>query len=341
MGNARRVLVTGAGGFIGHHLVKLLKSRGHIVRGVDLKPPAFEPSWADEFWQLDLRELPACVMSARGMDDVYHLAADMGGIGFISRNFASVARNNSLVNLHMLHASQRESVERFLFSSTACVYNLDKQRSPDATPLRECDAHPAAPEKGYGWEKLYAEQLCAYYRQDFGLATRIARLHNIFGPLGTYDGGREKAPAAACRKVALAEPGGAVEIWGDGRQSRSFLYIDDCTEGLVRLMESEYGEPLNIGSQELVTIDRLFDLVAQIAGKQVRKVYRPGEPQGVRGRSSDSTLARRVLNWAPATPLRDGLVPTYAWIAAQVSAARSESAAASPGKREASCLAVE
>ena len=291
----RRILVTGAGGFIGHHLVKRLKQGTCWVRGADLKMPVYEPTAADEFLRLDLREYDACSRAVRNIDEVYHLAADMGGIGFITQHFAVVARNNSLINLHMLHAAHEQGVEKLLFASTACVYNLAKQRAASVAPLKEEDAHPAAPEKGYGWEKLYAEQLCAYFREDYGLATSVARLHNVYGPLGTYEGGREKAPAAACRKVALAGDGGSVEIWGDGLQTRSFMYVDDCTEGLVRLMGSSCREPLNLGSDELVTIDQLFDLVAQIAGKRINKVHVVDQPQGVRGRNCDNTRIRQLL----------------------------------------------
>jgi nucleoside-diphosphate-sugar epimerase len=311
---SRRILVAGAGGFIGHHLTKRLKHEGHWVRGVDLKRPEFEPSEADEFLCLDLREPKSAREATGGVDDVFQLAADMGGIGFISRSFADVARNNCLINLHMLTASQHSGVERYVYSSSACVYNQQKQQASAAAGLREEDAHPAAPEKGYGWEKLFAEQLCAYWREDHGLDTRIVRFHNVYGPLGTYEGGREKAPAAACRKVALAEEGSAVTIWGDGRQSRSFLYIDDCVEGLVRLLENGYPAPINLGSEELVSIDELYDLVAQIAGKRIQKVYDRKQPQGVRGRTSDNRRLRQVLGWEPATPLAQGLAPTYRWI---------------------------
>jgi nucleoside-diphosphate-sugar epimerase len=313
-----RCVVTGAGGFLGHHLVRALKQRGAWVRGVDLKDPQFEPTDADEFVRADLREFDACQAATEGVVDVYNLAADMGGIGFITRYLASVARNNSLINLNMLEASQQNGVRRFLFTSSACVYNQEKQRRPDIAGLAEDDAHPAAPESGYGWEKLYAEQLCDYYRQDFGLDTRVVRLHNVYGPLGCYEGGREKAPAAACRKVAMADWGGPVEVWGDGLQTRSFLYVDDCVEGLLRLMESGYTRPINLGSEELVTIEQLFDLVSEIAGKSISKIFDPTQPQGVRGRNSDNRRLRDVLGWAPSTPLRVGLAATYRWIERQV-----------------------
>jgi nucleoside-diphosphate-sugar epimerase len=310
--------VTGAGGFLGHHLVRALKKRGDWVRGVDLKEPQFEPSDADEFVCADLREFEACLAATQGVDEVYNLAADMGGIGFITRYFASVARNNSLINLHMLEASRQNGVERILQTSSACIYNQGRQREPGIAGLQEEDAYPAAPERGYGWEKLYTEQLCDYYRQDYGLDARVVRLHNVYGPLGAYDGGREKAPAAACRKVALAEPGGTVEIWGDGRQSRSFLYVDDCITGLLRLMDSGCPQPVNLGSEESVTISQLFDLVAEIAGKSIVKAFNPAQPQGVRGRNSDNRRLKAVVGWAPATPLRVGLVATYRWIERQI-----------------------
>jgi len=333
-----RSLVTGAGGFLGHHLVRALKRRGVWVRGVDLKHPEFEPSDADEFVRADLRELKSCIAATEGIDDVFNLAADMGGIGFITRYFASVARNNSLINLNMLEASRHNGVKRFLFTSSACVYNQSKQQTPDAHGLREEDAHPAAPEKGYGWEKLYAEQLCGYYREDYGLDARVVRLHNAYGPLGTYEGGREKAPAAACRKVAMAAPDDTIEIWGDGLQTRSFLYVDDCIEGLLRLIDARFERPVsvfpdrhrtcdfwqsfispvNLGSEELVTIAELYELVSRIAGKRIELVFNPGMPQGVRGRNSDNGRLAAILGWQPSTPLAVGLEATYRWIEAEL-----------------------
>ena len=316
---AMRILVTGAGGFIGHHLVKRLRSDGHWVRGVDLKLPEYETSDASEFELLDLRKFDNCLLATRGgIDAVFNLAANMGGIGFITANHADIARNNVLINVHMLEASRLQGVSRFLFSSSACIYPQSKQCDAEATALREEDAFPADPEPGYGWEKLYTEMLCRYFRQDYALDTKIVRFHNVYGPLGTYEGGREKAPAAVSRKVALADDGGVIEVWGDGEQTRSFMYVDDCVEGLLRLMSSNFPGPLNLGTDRLISIDDLVDLVAEIAGKQLVKEHDTTKPQGVRGRNSDNRLLRQVLGWEPRISLEQGLAVTYAWIAQEL-----------------------
>lgn len=311
-------LVTGAGGFIGHHLVTYLKASGFRVRGVDIKEPEYGRTHADEFMVLDLRELKNCQTCTAGMSFVYHLAADMGGIGYITASRAGIAHNNSLINLFMLEAARASNVERFLFSSSACVYPHGLQVSPDVAPLREEDAFPAQPEEGYGLEKLYAEKLCQYYTEDYGLPTRVVRFHNVYGPLGTYDGGREKAPAAMCRKVACAPDPGQIEVWGDGKQTRSFMYVDDCVEGIHRIMRSDYGMPLNLGTDELVTVDELAELVIGTSGKKIALVHDIHKPQGVRGRNSDNTRLRKVLQWEPRITLREGIAPTYRWIAEQL-----------------------
>jgi GDP-D-mannose 3', 5'-epimerase len=328
MNSNPQILVTGAGGFIGHHLVKRLKKDGYWVRGVDLKYPEYEASAADEFKLLDLRDYKACSEATTGIDEVYNLAADMGGIGYITSFLADIARNNVLINAHMLEASCRNGVERYLYSSSACVYAQSKQKSAEVTPLKEEDAYPADPEPGYGWEKLFSEELCHYFRKDHGLETRIVRFHNVYGPLGTYDGGKEKAPAAVSRKVAYASDGDEIEVWGDGQQTRSFMYVDDCVEGLIRLMNSDYCKALNLGTDELISVDGLVELVCKIAGKRLRLRHDLTKPQGVRGRNSDNSLLREVLNWEPKTSLAQGLPVTYQWIASQVSAAVAPVAAA-------------
>jgi GDP-D-mannose 3',5'-epimerase len=310
----RRALVTGAGGFIGHHMVKFLRASGYWVRGVDVVPPAFGNSEADEFLLLDLRELDSCLTATRGVEEVYQLAADMGGIGYITEFRAAVARNNALINAQMLEASHENRVARYFFSSSACIYPMYRQESADVLPLKEEDALPAEPEEGYGWEKLFAEKLCQYYQEEGKLLTRVARFHNIYGPFGTYEGGREKAPAAICRKVALARDGDEIEVWGDGRQTRSFMYVDDCVEGIHRILQSAHPEPLNLGRDDLISVDGLVDIVARVAGKTIRKRHDPKAPQGVRGRNSDNSRLREVLGWEPSISLEVGLDRTYGWI---------------------------
>jgi nucleoside-diphosphate-sugar epimerase len=310
----KRALVAGAGGFIGHHLVKLLKGEGYWVRGVDLEWPEFEESDADEFELVDLREWRACFRATTTIDEVYELAADMGGIGYISGNHADVARNNVLINADMLEAAHQNNVSRFFYSSSACIYPQYLQGAPDVAGLKEEDAHPADPEEGYGWEKLYSEKLCQYYSEDKQLDTRVARFHNAYGPSGTFEGGREKAPAAICRKVAQATDGGELRVWGDGKQTRSFMYVDDCVEGIYRIAQSDHVAPLNLGTDEMVTIDQLCDIVCDIAEKRLVKHYEQDQPQGVRGRNSDNARLNAVLGWQPHVSLGDGLRVTYRWI---------------------------
>jgi nucleoside-diphosphate-sugar epimerase len=315
---ANRVLVAGGGGFIGHNLVSRLKEMGHWVRAVDLHKPYFEPSHADQFQILDLREYANCREATRDVDDVYQLAADMGGIGYITANHADLTRNNILINAHMLEASRKSKAKRYLYTSSACVYPSFKQTDPDVKPLTEEDAIPADPEKGYGWEKLFSEQLTGYYHEECGLDTRVVRFHNIYGPLGTFEGGREKAPAALSRKIVEAEDHTSIEVWGDGNQTRSFCYITDCVDGLIRLMDSGYTDPINLGSEELVTIDELARMIIRTAGKELDLKMNPNKPQGVRGRNSDNSRLRKVLGWEPEITLRVGLEHTYNWIYGQL-----------------------
>ena len=312
------ILIAGAGGFIGGWLVRYLNEQGYTnLRAVDIKP-------FDEWYQRqpdvtsvvsDLRSLEACEEAVRDVKHVYNLACDMGGMGFIEANRA-LCMISVLINTHLLMAGKEEGVERHFYSSSACVYNVDLQRDTTVTALREEDAYPALPEDGYGWEKLFSERMCRNFYDDFGTETRVVRYHNVYGPHGTYDGGREKAPAAICRKVITAKLAGTneIEIWGDGEQTRSFMYIDDCLEGTTRVMESEIREPINVGSSELVTINQLVDIAEEIAGMRLKRNYNLDAPKGVRGRNSDNTLIRSYLGWEPSTPLVEGLEKTYAWI---------------------------
>jgi len=315
----RRIVVTGAGGFIGHHLVTHLKRQGAWVRGVDLRHPDYAPTDADEFLVLDLRRWESCIEATRAVDDVYALAADMGGMGFISNHHAEILHNNLLISTHTIEAARQNGASRYLYTSSACVYPEYRQTRTDVEPLKEEEAYPAQPQDAYGWEKLVTERLCLHYGEDYGLDVRIVRFHNIFGPLGTWDGGREKAPAAMCRKVAFAKLTGTnrIEIWGDGEQTRSFCYIDDCVAGLERLVDSNYREPINLGQDRLISINELADLVAAAAGVTITKGHVAG-PQGVRGRNSNNDRLRQVLRWEPQVSLEEGIERTYRWIEAQV-----------------------
>jgi GDP-D-mannose 3', 5'-epimerase len=320
----KKIVVTGAGGFIGGHLVADLLSQGADVRAVDVKPLG---QWFQLFphadnLQLDLRRHQACQIALHGGGDVYNLAADMGGMGFIENNKAACMLS-VLINTHLLEAAVHAGVERYFYASSACVYAAGKQRSPAVTALREEDAYPAEPEDGYGWEKLFSERMCRHFREDFDLYTRVARYHNVYGPNGTYDGGREKAPAAICRKVAEAKLAGRheIEVWGDGEQTRSFMYIDDCVYGTQAIMDSGIEYPINLGSSELVTINQLVDIVAAIAGITVERHHDLTAPQGVRGRNSDNTLIQRELGWQPSISLERGLERTYRWIHDQLAVA--------------------
>jgi len=312
------ILVAGGGGFIGGHLVSRLRDEGFTrIRCVDIKPMEHWYQVFDEVENVvtDLKLRDACQNACRGASEVYNLACDMGGMGFIENN-KSLCMLSVLINTHLLQAAHEANVERYFYSSSACVYNADKQRSAEVTPLKEADAYPAMAEDGYGWEKLFSERMCRHFREDYGLATRIARFHNVYGPHGTWDGGREKAPAAICRKVIHAIETGAneIEIWGDGKQTRSFMYIDDCIEGIRRIMQSSFADPLNLGSDELTTINGLVDMVEDIAGVELHHRHNLSAPKGVNGRNSDNTLIKKVLGWAPGIRLRDGMERTYRWI---------------------------
>jgi len=316
-----RILVTGAGGFIGSHLTTRLINDGHEVTGVDLKFPEFGKTTATQFYaNTDLRSESVVkkFFDDEPYDRIYHLAADMGGIGFIESHRCQIIVNNSRINLNVIEEAFRHNAKRLLFSSSACIYPTSMQEQVNVIPLREEDAYPALPEDGYGWEKLTMERICRHYREDLGFDTRVVRFHNIYGPLGTYDGGREKSPAAICRKIALAKSNDEIEVWGDGKQTRSYCFIDDCVDGLIRLMESDHHDPINLGTDRLVSINELCDIVAKIAGKTIRKRYDESKPQGVRGRNSDNSMLRSVLKWEPHIGFEDGMNRTYKWIESQV-----------------------
>jgi GDP-D-mannose 3',5'-epimerase len=318
----QRIVVCGGGGFIGGHLVQyLLDKQCPVIRSVDIKPTGewYQRAQGIENLSLDLQSREACQRAVHGADIVFNLAADMGGMGFIENNKA-LCMLSVLINTHLLMASKEAGVKRFFFASSACVYNAEKQKRPEVTPLREDDAYPAMPEDGYGWEKLFSERMCRHFQEDFGLETRVARYHNVYGPLGTYAGGREKAPAAICRKVIEAKRSGAheIEIWGDGHQTRSFTYIDDCLQGSEMIVESEIHEPINLGSSELVTINGLVDIVEEIAGIRLARKYNLSAPKGVNGRNSDNSKIRQYLNWEPSVRLHDGMRKTYEWIEQQM-----------------------
>lgn len=313
----KKILVTGAGGFIGGHLVAHLTKKGHSVRAVDRKPFG---EWYQLFPEaenlvLDLRDKSHCYQAVNGCSEVYDLAADMGGMGFIEHNKA-LCMLSVLINTHLLLASRDIGIARYFYSSSACVYNAEKQQDPQNPGLKESDAYPALAEDGYGWEKLFSERMCRHFREDYGMTTRVARFHNVYGPFGTYEGGREKAPAAICRKVITAQLEGKKEIviWGDGKQTRSFMYIDDCIKGITDIMTSGIEEPINLGSHELVTVDELVDIIEEIAGVKLKRIYDLSAPKGVRGRNSDNTLIKKYLNWEPSIPLREGMKKTYDWI---------------------------
>ena len=326
-----KAVVCGAGGFIGGHLVQTLLANGvEVVRAVDIKPlnEWYQFSNDVENLTLDLKDTESCLKAAHGAAVVFQLAADMGGMGFIENNKA-LCMLSVLTNTHMLMAARDKGVERFFYSSSACVYNAEKQTNPNVVALKEEDAYPAMPEDGYGWEKLFSERMCRHFEEDYGLQCRVARYHNVYGPLGTWTGGREKAPAAVCRKVIEAKHSGKheIEIWGDGKQTRSFMYIDDCTRGTRMIAESDIREPLNLGSNELVTINQLVDLAEEIAGVKLKRNYNLSAPKGVNGRNSDNTLIQEKMNWAPSIKLRDGLAKTYAWIEEEILSAKPLAAA--------------
>lgn len=325
MKHKKTVLVCGAGGFIGTHLVRRLKAEGFRVRGVDLKKPLYSKTAADEFVVGDLRDVALCRSVVKGVREIYQLAADMGGAGYIfsGDNDANVMHNSATINLNVLESARLAGVKKIFYSSSACVYPEYNQRDPKSPKCSESSAYPAAPDSEYGWEKLFSERLYLSYMRNHGMEVHIARYHNVFGPEGSWNDGREKAPAAMCRKVAMARDGGEIEMWGDGKQTRSFLYVDECLEGTRRLMESDFTGPVNIGSAEMVALNDLAGMVMRIAGKKL-SIHHIKGPLGVRGRNSDNRLIRRKLGWAPSVPLQKGLEKTYRWIAEQVGGQRSE-----------------
>lgn len=316
----KKALVTGAGGFIGHHLVKYLKTKNYWVRGVDIKLPEYETSLADEFELLDLRRKDNCLQATREVDEVYSLAADMGGMGYISKNDATIFHNNLLININTIDAAKINNIKKYLFSSSGCVYPAHRQDVINVEALKEDYAYPANPADGaYSWEKLITERLCEYYHHDYGLDTKLVRFHNVYGPLGTWTGGREKVPAALCRKIAAAKLSNqnSIDVWGDGRQTRSFCFIDDCVEGIYRLMQTKFNNPVNLGQDRMISINDLAKLIAKIAGVEITLNHIDG-PQGVRGRNSDNTLLKKILKWEPQVTLESGIEKTYLWIENQV-----------------------
>lgn len=324
----KRVAISGAGGFIGGHLAKFLRDKGYWVRGIDIKTPDYRPlSDFDEFRCLDLRHQHSCLEATADVDEVYGLAANMGGIGFIGFHKAEIVRDNTLINLLTIESARLNGVKRYFYTSSACAYPGYRQNDLNAPPLREEDAYPADAEDGYGWEKLYMERICRHYREDFGMETRVVRFHNTYGPLGTYDGGREKAPAALCRKIAQAKDGEEIEVWGDGEQIRSYNYIDDCVEGIYRLMRSDFPDPLNLGTDRAVSVRELIEIISAIAGKTIIPRYDLSKPQGVRARNSDNTKLREVLGWEPQISLEEGLKRTYEWVHTQIHSHRATAAA--------------
>ncbi len=313
-----RILVTGGGGFIGSHLARYLKQQGHFVRVADVKFDEYIQEYYTEKLDVDLRLWENCLKATKNVDKVYNLAANMGGIGFITEVGAEVMHDNTLINTFMLEASRQNKVKRYLYTSSACVYPTYRQTDPNIKGLKEEDAYPADPDNYYGWEKLFTEKMCEAYQRDYKMDIRILRYHNIYGPEGTYKGGREKSPAALCRKVAEAKNTGTIEIWGDGKQTRSYCYIDDAVKGTLALMESDFEKPVNIGSDRLVTINELADMIIKISGKKITKKHDLQAPQGVRGRNANLTLVKKVLNWQPKVTLEEGLTKTYKWIQRQL-----------------------